>query len=291
MPTLIDGSSLPQIIYGTARRSGRQPPSVLTALYNGYRAIDTASPARFHDEKLDGRDIDKFLRDANTATVSRSGILVQSKYGPPREHDEPRPYDIGDNYRIQVLKSVLQSASDLGVDVIDVYFLLTPLGSPEETLEAWRGLEEIVVRGGIRYLGIANVFSSQLQHLLASAKIRPRFVQNWFQARTGFDREVAALCAQNGIVYQIFGVFDVSNRHLLQCEPVRQIATHRGVTTHQALLHVLIQAASQSGLHLCIVDGTTNEHHMQSNLAAVSIEPMLSQGQLTKFRETIGWIW
>ncbi|KAH6857103.1 NADP-dependent oxidoreductase domain-containing protein [Chaetomium sp. MPI-CAGE-AT-0009] len=135
-PTLRNGNPIPQIIYGTARRKEKAAPDVRTALQLGYRAIDTASSRRFHHETEDGRALREFLDAKGGEGGGLEGIFVQSKFAAPPGHDEPLPYSMTDDTTAFVLKSVLRSADDLGVDVLDAYFLHAPLPTAEGTVQA-----------------------------------------------------------------------------------------------------------------------------------------------------------
>ncbi|KAK0628902.1 NADP-dependent oxidoreductase domain-containing protein [Bombardia bombarda] len=291
MATLLNGSPIPQILYGTARREGKSPPDVLAALRLGYRGLDTASSRHFHQEEQDGKALGEFLD--GSPDVHRRDMFIQSKYAGPANQVEPWPYEIADDTTARVLKSVLRSARDLGVDVIDVYFLHTPLGSLEGTLEAWRVLERTVQRGGIRYLGIANVRETRLRQLFEAAQVKPHFVQNWFRGKTEYDRAVVEFCREHGLVYQVFGVFDEANRHLLASRPVGDLVRDSGeaLTTHQALLQLLLAVAAGLGLKLVLLDGTTRAEHMRDNLGAVSrvVDMGVHAGQVKEFGELIGW--
>ncbi|KAK0744940.1 NADP-dependent oxidoreductase domain-containing protein [Apiosordaria backusii] len=289
-PTLQNGDHIPRILYGTARRKQKAPPDVYTALQTGYRGIDTASSRRFHQEDEDGRAIRRFLdHGTNAGRASRKEIFVQSKFAAPPSHDEPLPYNIGDDIKTRVLKSFVRSADDLVIDTLDAYFLHTPLSTTGATVEAWRVLQQLVSRGAVRYLGIANVKLPQLNRLYDQVEVRPTFVQNWFRKTTVYDREVMAFCKTHNITYQIFGVFDEENADLLTCEPVQRRAQEASLTAHQALLQLLFGVAAAQGLRLCVLDGTTSPDHMQENLLAVDHLDHLDGQDLVHFCRLIGW--
>ncbi|RYP09343.1 hypothetical protein DL765_008489 [Monosporascus sp. GIB2] len=295
IPTLLNGRPVPPLIYGTAHRNGKNPPDVREALERGYRAVDTASSRRYHREDEDGRAISAFLVGGSPRSASRDDIFIQSKYSPlpeqeePGDHDTSWAYEIKDDTTSRVLKSVLRSAANLEVDVLDVYMLQTPLNSIKGTLEAWHALELVARRGGVRYLGICNVRLSRLQQVFERVEIKPAFVQNWFRRSTGYDREVAIFCRDHGIVYQIFGVFDDDNKVLLDCEPVRRQARLRSVSEHQALLQMLLATAERIGLRLCVMDGTTSSDHMAENLKTVAQMDKASDADIQCFSNLIGW--
>ena len=291
MPSLLDGSDIPSIIYGTARKQPLRPPEIGVALRLGYRAIDTASARRFHNEAFDGEALSQFLAQTEGCDFSRKELFIQAKFASPSAQAEPPwPYDVADDTRIRVLKSVLESSNKLGVDVIDVYFLHTPLHSLQETLGAWRTMEDIVAHGGIRYLGIANITSTGLRELWNSVSIRPQFVQNWFQKKTTYDTEVVHFCCENSIVYQMFGVFDHKNAYLLEYDTVTHRAAQKSITKHQALLQLLLVGAARIGLKLCLLDGSTNPAHMKENLGTVGQLSGFSDSDIESFLCFLGWL-
>lgn len=298
MVTLSNGDPMPPLVYGTAHRIKKPAPDVYTALTLGYRALDTASARRFHDEGLDGTALSRFLyySDHNTTGASadrrRSGVFVQSKFAPPSEHDDASscPYDSTDVIPVRVYRTVLRSAESLSLESLDACLLHVPLPSLEGTIEAWRALEDIHARGGVRYLGISNVRATRLAQLFDAVRVKPAIVQNWFRRRgAGYDAEVVGFCCERGVLYQAFGVFDESNSWLRECEPVVQRADAMGVTRHAALLGMLLGAAGRIGLHLCILDGTTDPQHMKENLRAVDQLEGLDPGGVDLFLGLIGW--
>lgn len=291
-PHLQDGSPIPRLIYGTSIHEPPHPqPDVLVALRHGYRGVDTASSRKFHSEIRDGEAI----REATTTTqdvVGRESLLIQTKYTSPYGHPRDQstwPYHVEDSPSLRVLKSVARSVEDLQVDAIDVYFLHRPLDSLPETLEAWQTLEDIVRRGGVRYLGLCNVCASMLGQVWDRTSIKPLFVQNPFRKDgLGYDVEVVRYCQQKGIVYQIFGLFSPCNEELFDCEPVSTIMG-LGATKHQALIRALLEAARAIGLTLCILSGTTSERHMGENMAALESKFKVKESTTCGMLKILGW--
>src|SRR5947199_4719 len=78
------------------------------------------------------------------------------------------------------------------------------------------------------------VTREQLQALCAKARVRPRFVQNRCYAVRGWDRDVRAFCAANGVTYQGFSLL-TANRQVLAHPAVSEIATRHGRTPAQVV--------------------------------------------------------
>ncbi|CAN9179617.1 unnamed protein product, partial [Alternaria alternata] len=175
MPTLINGSQIPRLLYGTALRPRNEPQLIETALTAGYGGIDTACSRKLHSEDADGVALRTTFAKANAS--QRSSLLVQSKFVAAEDQADPWPYRFEDTLRLQVLLSVARSCEDLGVDVLDVYFLARPFATLNDSIITWKSLEDIVHQGGIRYLGLCNCTVASLRDLYSMVTIKPRFIQ------------------------------------------------------------------------------------------------------------------
>lgn len=289
-PKLQNGSPIPRLIYGTTIHSPpRTQPDIIQAFQSGFRGIDTASTRKFHDESRDGDSISIVL---SQDIASRDSLLIQTKYTSPygQPNDESRwPYDVEDSHSLRVLKSVSRSLNELKVDTIDVYLLHSPLETLSETLDVWRTLEDIVSRGGIRYLGICHAGYDLLQDLWEQVNIKPAFIQNSFYCRdSGFDVDVVRFCRQRGLIYQVFGLFSPRNELLFGSDLVKELM-HQGATMHQALIRALMGAAESVALRLCILSGTTSRGHMEENIEALEMKVNLGLKRLEAFVKLLGW--
>lgn len=183
-PLLLDGSSLPPLIYGTTiNESPHCQPSLVDAIRHGYRGIDTASTRKFHNEALDG---DRIRAVMAQGPINREALLIQTKYTSPSDHPDDEttwPYSIEDSPSLRVLRSVGGSTDDLKVDVIDVYLPHRILDSLADTVAAWKSLEKIVGRS-------SNPLSRDLQRRRlgsperlgrreCQAVVRPEQVHPW----------------------------------------------------------------------------------------------------------------
>ncbi|KAK1450756.1 aldo/keto reductase [Colletotrichum cuscutae] len=294
-PTLINGNPLPQILYGTARRRHKPCPDIGTALSVGYRGIDTAAGTIHHDETLDGQATSAFLlaQTNEQDSVGRGDLFLQSKYIPTpksahlRSTGQEQPNT--EAPAILALESVMGSSTRLKVDSIDCYFVNASRTPTRTIMEIWLALEQVVDRGGIRYLGLSNVKPQKLLSVLKNSRIKPAFVQNWFCKETRYDHDVAVICKEEGIVYQLFGIFDASNSWLLDSLPVQYRAQRKHISAHEALLQQMVEETTASGWNICVLDGTTDKDHMAGNLAAVEQADNRSADKNGILLELIGW--
>ena len=95
--------------------------------------------------------------------------------------------------------------------------------------------------------------------------MKPAYVQNRCYARRAWDREVRALCASEGIVYQGFSLL-TDNPEVVNGPVVRAIAMRLGATPAQVIFRFAIAAG------MLPLTGTTREEHMRQDLAAPSLE-------------------
>jgi len=289
MATLQSGQPLPPLVFGTGFRPQGRRGSVKAALAAGYRAIDTASSHKFHDEALDGNQlIDGLISKDGIASIKE--VFVQSKFTPAEWHVEPRPFNLEDGLQTRVMKSVLKSSQDLRVDVLDAYLLHGPLDTIDKTMIAWKTLEDIVAHGGIRYLGICNVDIFTLEQVFAAATVKPAVVQNKLREENDYDRKVKDFCAAHGIVYQVFGVLWQNNQGLLHSEVVRGHAKAKNWSPIQALYNLLVVSAQQKGLQLSIVDGASSAQNMNDNLTAVVDQSDIKNETLQEALRLLHWI-
>ena len=142
--TLSNGVKIPKIGLGTWQIPDGEEAynSVMFALKNGYRHIDTAKA--YGNEKSVGKAIKDF-------GISREEVFVTTKL--PAECKE---YDVAK-------KCFEESLSDLGLDYIDLYLIHAPwpwermgMDCTQGNIDSWRALEEIYISGKAKAIGVSN---------------------------------------------------------------------------------------------------------------------------------------
>ena len=106
---------------------------------------------------------------------------------------------------------------------------------------------------------MSNVTLEQLEILCRQAHVRPRLVQNRCYAAWGWDRDVRAFCAANGLVYQGFSLL-TANQQVLAHPEMRAIAARHG----RSVVQVVFRFAIDVGM--VPLTGTTDPGHMRSDL-------------------------
>lgn len=260
-PFDVQGVRVPALLYGTAWKEERTAELTRLALTTGFVGIDTANQRKHYVEAAVGEGI-------AAAGVPRSDLFVQTKFTYLRGQDQRLPYDPAASLTTQVQQSFASSLSHLGVDRIDAYVLHGPesgRGWTAADREVWSAMEALHDSGGARLLGVSNISPEQLVALCAEARVTPALVQNRCYARTGWDREVRAVCRDRGILYEGFSLLTANQRELAS-SAISAIAGRVGATIAQ----VVFRFANAIGI--VALTGTSNRAHMQQDLAAGEIQ-------------------
>jgi diketogulonate reductase-like aldo/keto reductase len=253
----VQGVPVPSFLYGTAWKEERTEALTRLALGAGFRAIDTANQRRHYVEAAVGAALAAAMDDG----IRRQDLFVQAKFTHVRGHDERIPYDPKADIPAQVEQSFASSLEHLRLTHVDSYILHGPAmpdGLVEADWAAWRAMAALRRAGKAHLLGISNVTVGQLGALLRGGE-RPAFVQNRCYARTGWDREVRALCRAHGVVYQAFSLL-TANRRELASPVVTAIAERTGRSEAQ----LVFRFATQLGM--LPITGTSDPEHMTEDL-------------------------
>jgi diketogulonate reductase-like aldo/keto reductase len=256
---VIDGVRVPRFLYGTAWKEQETRRLTELALRAGFRGIDTANQRRHYDEAAVGQAVAAAIEHG---LVTRDELFLQTKFTFLRGQDHRLPYDPRAPIPTQVEQSLASSLEHLHTEAIDSYLLHGPtrrLGLAPADREAWRAMEGLHDSGRVRLLGVSNVSRDQLDALCQEARLRPRFVQNRCYAERGWDRDVRAFCAANGLVYQGFSLL-TANRAVLAHPELARIAKRHGRTVAQIVFRFALDVGMMP------LTGTTDPGHMRDDL-------------------------
>jgi diketogulonate reductase-like aldo/keto reductase len=192
-------------------------------------------------------------------------MYIQTKFTPIGGQDlnKPIPYHVKDAVKDQIAASLRVSLRNLRTSYIDSYLLHSPLRTTEATLEAWRALMAAQDAGTIRKIGVSNVYDVRILAALGELR-KVQVVQNrWYEGNM-WDPDVWKYCKEHGIEYQSFWTLSGSTS-LLTHPAVIAISGRMDVTPAQVIFKL-------AQLHSIVpLTGTTNELHMQQDLAAERI--------------------
>jgi diketogulonate reductase-like aldo/keto reductase len=255
-PTPAAPIKLPPFLYGTAWKEEATAGLVQQALAAGFRGIDTANQRKHYHEAGVGEGI-------RASGLPRQELFLQTKFTSIGGQDHRLPYDPKADPATQVRQSFASSLEHLHTDYLDSYVLHGPSarrGLPAEDWAVWGAMEELHRAKKARVLGVSNVSAEQLDLLCAKASVKPGMVQNRCYAVMGWDRDVRAICRDQGIVYQGFSLL-TANLDVLQDPLFREIHER----TSAGLPQIVFRFAQQIGM--LPLTGTTDVEHMQDDLA------------------------
>lgn len=279
---------MPKLLYGTAWKKAQTAALVHAALRAGFRGIDTAAQPRHYREDLVADGVRAALADG---TCVRDDLYIQTKFTPTGGQDPSSiPYDPALPPAQQVKASVRGSLANFSFPgqtqpYLDCVMLHSPLATIDATLEAWEALAAFVTSGEVRSLGVSNTGVAELQALCERSEVRPRVVQSRFYPGNRWARDVRTWCRREGVVFQSFWTL-TANPEILGGEVVGELAAVAEVDREVAM-YALVMGLGESGdeVHgkIVVLDGTTNEGRMKSDLQGVD--------KVRRWRESNGEVW
>ena len=236
------GYDMPIVGIGTYSLTGNTcVNSIVTAIQNGYRLIDTAY--MYHNEREVGEGIKK-------SGIPRGEIFVITKLYPSQFNDAE--------------KSINEALEKLDIDYIDLMLLHHP-GAND--VKAYKEMEKAVREGKIRSIGLSNWYIKELESFLPQIKIMPALVQNeihpYYQ-----DNEVIQYIQSKGIVVQAW--YPLGGRghqkELLNDKVLKEIAQNHNKSVAQIILKWDIQKG------VVVIPGSSNPAHIKENIDIFDFE-------------------
>lgn len=126
-----------------------------SAIQQGYRHIDTA--ISYRNESVVGDAIQK-------SEIAREEFFITSKIPGRPEYTRDRE---------SVVRGIEESLKALQTEYIDLYLIHHPWEEMDEMVAVWKVLEEYVDQGVLKAIGVSNFDETQLEYLLANARIAP----------------------------------------------------------------------------------------------------------------------
>ncbi len=262
---MVGGVAVPRLLYGTAWKEDRTRALTELALRQGFCGIDTANQRKHYHEAAVGEAVTAAL---SGGLLTRNEVFLQTKFTFRGGQDHRLPYDPAAPVADQVEQSFASSLEHLNVRHIDSYVLHGPTqrsGLAAADWEAWRAMEALHDRGGVRLLGVSNVSLEQVRQLCDGASVRPGFVQNRCYAASGWDLAVRKFCATHGMVYQGFSLL-TGNRDILVHSDLTRIARRYGRTESQIVFRFALD------IGMVVLTGATDAGHMREDLDVFSFQ-------------------
>lgn len=207
--------------------------SVLYALEEGYRLIDTANA--YVNEKAVGRAMKK-------SSVVREEIFLETKLWPSFYEQED---------------AVEKTLERLDVDYIDLLLIHQPAGN---YIAGYRQMEKAYKEGKVRAIGLSNFNKAQIEEILSVCEVRPAILQTevhpYFQ-----EQELKEFLAEEKIAIQAWYPLGHGDAVLLR-EPVfTKLGEKYGKSPAQIILRWHTQAGN------VVIPGSKNTDHIRDNFA------------------------
>lgn len=242
---LINGIEIPKIGFGTWQVPNGDIAynSVLFALKNGYRHIDTANA--YGNEESVGRAV-------RESGIPRNEIFVTTKL----------PAEIK-SYK-GALENFEKTMGNLGLEYTDLYLIHAPwpwekMGKDytKENIEVWQAMEGFYQSGRCRAIGVSNFNVSDLTSLIGNCKIKPMVNQiKFFIGNT--QEGITAFCQQHDILVE--GYSPLATGAILENKEVKAIAKKYDKTLAQICIRYVLQRG------VLPLPKSTHNYRIQQNL-------------------------
>ena len=230
--TLNNGLNMPMAGIGTFLLSPDEAEaSMLAALEDGYRLIDTANA--YVNEKAVGRAMKK-------SGLKREEIFLETKLWPSfYENDD----------------AVDKTLERLGTDTIDLLLIHQPAGN---YVAGYRQMEKAYQEGKVKAIGLSNFNQGQIEEILGLCQVKPAVLQTevhpYFQ-----EQELKKFLSKEGMVIQAWYPLGHGDKALLEEPLFTELAKKYGKTNAQIILRWHIQDGN------IVIPGSKNPAHIKDN--------------------------
>ena len=227
---LNNGVKMPMAGIGTFLLSPDEAEnSVLAALQDGYRLIDTANA--YVNEKAVGRAMKK-------SGIVREGIFLETKLWPSFYEQED---------------AVEKTLERLDTDYIDLLLIHQPAGN---YIAGYRLMEKAYKEGKVKAIGLSNFTKEQVQEILDICEVKPSVLQTevhpYYQ-----ENELKEFLDKEDIKIQAWYPLGHGDAALLK----EEIFTELGEKYHKSNAQIILRWHIQAGN--IVIPGSKNPDHIR----------------------------
>ena len=205
--------------------------SVVSALQNGYRLIDTANA--YVNEKAVGRAMKK-------SGLQREEIFLETKLW-PSFYEQP--------------DAVEKTLQRLDTDYIDLLLIHQPAGN---YIAGYQQMEKAYKAGKVRAIGLSNFNKEQVEEILSVCEVKPTVLQTELHPYHQ-EPELKAFLLENGIVPQAWYPLGHGDKALLEEPLFAELGKKYGKSAAQIILRWHMQDGN------IVIPGSKNPEHIKEN--------------------------
>lgn len=205
--------------------------SVVSALQNGYRLIDTANA--YVNEKAVGRAMKK-------SDLQREEIFLETKLW-PSFYEQP--------------DAVEKTLQRLDTDYIDLLLIHQPSGN---YIAGYQQMEKAYKAGKVRAIGLSNFNKEQVEEILSVCEVKPTVLQTELHPYHQ-EPELKAFLRENGIVPQAWYPLGHGDKALLEEPLFAELGKKYGKSAAQIILRWHMQDGN------IVIPGSKNPEHIKAN--------------------------
>lgn len=205
--------------------------SVVSALQNGYRLIDTANA--YVNEKAVGRAMKK-------SGLQREEIFLETKLW-PSFYEQP--------------DAVEKTLQRLDTDYIDLLLIHQPAGN---YIAGYQQMEKAYKAGKVRAIGLSNFNKEQVEEILSACAVKPTVLQTELHPYHQ-EPELKAFLRENGIVPQAWYPLGHGDKALLEEPLFAELGKKYGKSAAQIILRWHMQDGN------IVIPGSKNPEHIKAN--------------------------
>lgn len=237
--TLNNGVSMPMVGIGTFMLNPDEAEaSVLSALHDGYRLIDTANA--YVNEKAVGRAIKK-------SGVAREDIFLETKLWPSFYEQQD---------------AVEKTLKRLDTDYIDLLLIHQPAGN---YIAGYRLMEKAYKEGKVKAIGLSNFNQEQVQEILDVCEVKPAILQTEAHPYHQ-ENELKDFLDEEKIVVQAWYPLGHGDASLINEPLFTRLAEKYGKSNAQVILRWHVQAGN------VVIPGSKNPAHIKANFELFDFE-------------------